>query len=210
MTTPRAAAVAQAQALLDAGPLYLDTETTGLGPRDEIVEICLLDADGAVLLESLVHPQRPIPTEVMRIHGISNSLTADAPTWRDLWPQIAALIQDRRLAIYNADFDLRLMRQCQALNGLPWPALESRSVCIMRLYAQYRGDWNSARGGFRWYSLQDAGRQCQISLPNNHRARGDALLARAVLHAMTGRAVGDRRATNDSGEGTASLDQPAG
>jgi DNA polymerase-3 subunit epsilon len=182
----RAAAAALAQAALTGRPLYLDTETTGLGAHDEIIEICLLEADGSVLLTSLVRPQHTIPADVVRIHRITNAMVADAPTWAELWPQVAEQIEGRRLAIYNADFDLRMMRQSHARYGLPWARHERQSLCIMKLYAQFRGDWNQAYRSYRWHSLENAGRQCGIALPNSHRAADDALLARAVLHAIAG------------------------
>ena len=42
-------------------PVYLDTETTGLGRDDEIVEIALLDHDGTALADLRVKPRKPIP-----------------------------------------------------------------------------------------------------------------------------------------------------
>jgi hypothetical protein len=52
----------------------------------------------------------------------------------------------------------------------------------MKLYAQFRGDWNSRMGNYRWHSLDDARAHCGLDLPNAHRAQADTLLARAVLH----------------------------
>jgi len=196
----RAAAAALAQAALAGRPLYLDTETTGLGAHDEIVEVCLLEDDGSVLLASLVRPQHTIPADVVRVHGITNAMVADAPTWAELWPSLAEQIEGRRLAIYNADFDLRMMRQSHARYGLRWPRLERQSLCIMKLYAQFRGDWNQAYRSYRWHSLENAGRQCGIALPNSHRAADDARLARAVLHAIAGAALPVPRAEPDRSE----------
>ena len=51
----------------------------------------------------------------------------------------------------------------------------------MKLYAQFRGDWNPRARDYRWYSLDDARWQCGLELPNAHRACADTLLARAVL-----------------------------
>jgi hypothetical protein len=41
--------------------VLLNTETTGLGPDDEVVEIAVLDPTGRALLDTLVRPPRPIP-----------------------------------------------------------------------------------------------------------------------------------------------------
>jgi hypothetical protein len=62
-----------------------------------------------------------------------------------------------------------------------------RDFCIMKLYAQYYGQWNSRRGDYRWQSLDAAGRQCRIPLPNSHRAKDDALLTKAVLENLAGK-----------------------
>jgi hypothetical protein len=52
----------------------------------------------------------------------------------------------------------------------------------MKLYAQFRGDWDAQRRQYRYISLEKAGKDAGIYLPNTHRAVDDALLARAVLH----------------------------
>jgi len=169
---------------LQAGPSYLDTETTGLGPQDEIIEVCLLDAEGSVLLERLVRPKRPIPPDAVALHGITDAMVETAPTWAEVWPLLRDLLNARTVAVYNADFDARLLRQTQTLHGLAEVVDTSGFFCLMHLYAQFRGEWDSSRRSFRWQSLETARRQVGLDLPNAHRARDDALLARALLHAM--------------------------
>jgi len=169
---------------LQAGPYYLDTETTGLGPQDEIIEVCLLDADGQVQFESLVRPTRPIPMDAVGLHGITDAMVGSAPRWVDVWPRLRDVMQGRPIAVYNADFDARLLRQTQATHGLTEAVDTSGFFCLMLLYAHYRGEWDNARRSFRWQSLETARRQVGLDLPNAHRARDDALLARALLHVM--------------------------
>jgi DNA polymerase-3 subunit epsilon len=179
----RREAVAKAQIELRKQPVYLDTETTGLKPTDQIVEIRFVDHDGSVLFESLVKPTIAIPSDAARVHGITAATVKDAPSWPEIWPQVEAILSTRRVAIYNADYDLRLIQQTQRVHRLAWQTAVS-NVCIMLLYAQFRGEWDSRRGGYRWHSLENARLQCRLSLPNAHRARADALLARAVLEYM--------------------------
>jgi DNA polymerase III subunit epsilon len=180
-TGTRQAVIAKAREFLDQRPLYLDTETTGMGDQDEIVEVCIVEHDGTVLLESLVKSSQPIPPQASRIHGITAAMVADAPAWHALWPDIREILANRPVGIYNAEFDLRLMRQTHRRAGLRWTAVGANAFCIMQLYAQYYGEWDRARRSYRWQSLGNAGRQCSIALPNRHRAREDALLARQVL-----------------------------
>ncbi len=177
----RRAAIAQAQIELNKQPVYLDTETTGLNDGDQIVEICFLDYDGSILLQSLVKPTVKIPLDATRVHHITDALVSAAPTWPELWPQVEAILTTRRIAIYNAEYDLRLLQQSHRVHGLTW-SISPSHFCIMKLYAQFRGDWNTRTRGYRWHSLDDARWQCGLDLPNAHRAHADTLLARAVLH----------------------------
>ncbi len=182
----RTFAILQAQAAIAQRPVYLDTETTGLDEADEIVEICIVDDRGAVLVDSLVKPRGRIPADVVRIHGITNEMVRHAPAWPELWPAVEQALAGRPVAIYNADFDLRMMRQSHRKHRMEWTGRGVSGLCVMRLYADFHGEWDGRHRGYRWQTLEDAGCQCGIALPNAHRARADALLARAVLHYVAG------------------------
>lgn len=181
----RKEAIQLAQQWLLKKPVYIDTETTGTGPNDGIVEIAIIDHDGSTLIDKLVKPVGLIPRGATDIHGITNDMVMDAPHWSTVWPEVESVIAHRRVGIYNADFDLRMMRQSHQMNWLGWLDPEGTEFfCIMKLYAQFYGEWNARRGNFRWQSLENAGRQCGIPLPNSHRAKEDTLLTRAVLEYM--------------------------
>ena len=177
----RKQAIQKAQQYLAARPVYLDTETTGFNYPAEIVEISLIDHDGAVLLDSLVRPVRSIPPDVIRIHGITDAMVKDEPTWAELWPQVEMILKGRPVGIYNADFDVKLMGYSHRAHKMLWTGAPFEPFCIMKLYAQFYGQVGY-RGEFRWQRLEDAGRQCQIATyQNSHRAKEDTLLAREVL-----------------------------
>lgn len=155
--------------------VYLDTETTGLGGRDEIVQIAVVDDDGTVLIDQLVKPHQPISPEVTAIHGITDEMVADAPTFDQVWDRVLALTAGRQVVIYNADFDVRLIGQSIVECGVPargW--LEAR--CAMR--------WYAAWAGRRWQSLGAALDQCGIPRPALHRAAADAEAVRLLVHYM--------------------------
>jgi DNA polymerase-3 subunit epsilon len=182
----QADAVAQARHLITQRPLYLDTETTGLGPQAEIIEISIIDADGVVLYDSLIRPLGGIEVDAFRVHGIRQELLTDAPSWSEVWPTIESVLEDHLVGVYNRDFDLRMMKQSHQRHWIPWRLEEANFFCIMRLYAKFRGEWDYRKSDFRWHSLDAAGKQSRISLPNAHRATDDARLARALLHFMAG------------------------
>ncbi len=180
----RETAIRLAQEEIRHKPVYLDTETTGLEKSDQIVEICVLDFDGGVLVDSLVKPTSKIPAGVTELHGITDEMVKDKPAWPEIWPAVQAALAGRHVAIYSADFDVRMMQQSHRHHAMRWNLKGADFFCIMKLYAQFRGEWDNYRGTYRWHKLREAGRQCNIELPNAHRAKADALLARAVLQYM--------------------------
>ncbi len=185
MITARAEAIQQSKLLLSLQPLYLDTETTGLDHRSEIIEVAIVSHDGLVLFQSLVKPTQPIPPDAFRIHRISDDMVYQSPKWPEIWPEILTLINDRHVGIYNADFDLRILQQTHRKYRMPWQlGAQTNFFCIMKLYAQFYGQWDRRKSSYRFQSLDLAGKQCQLTLPNSHRAVDDTLLARAVLHHM--------------------------
>jgi len=167
-------------------PAYLDTETTGLGRDDEIIEIALLDHDGAALADLRVKPRKPIPPEATRVHGIGGLDVAEAPGWSEVQAQLCAQLHGRAIVIYNADFELRLLMQTARIHGCPLAPAAS-AFCAMKLYAEWYGDWNDFHGNYRWQRLGDAAEQMGLAVPVNlHAASADAALTRRLLLAMAG------------------------
>jgi DNA polymerase III subunit epsilon len=178
-------AIETARAVIDKKPVYLDTETTGLERSDEIIEISIIDDEGQVLFSSLVKPSQPIPASSTRIHGITDAEVRTARSWPVVWPEVRAALFSRMVVIYNEEFDVRMMQQSHARYRLPWRD-KFATFDLLKLYAEFRGEWDPRKGGYRYHSLASAGQHCQISLPNAHRSTADTLLTRAVLHHIAG------------------------
>jgi DNA polymerase-3 subunit epsilon len=182
ISSARREAIQIAKEKLKQKPVFLDTETTGTDKIDNIVEISIIDHDGSILIDTLVKPVGKISPGAMAVHRITDEMVAGAPRWSEVWPKLVAILSGRLIGIYNADFDLRMMKQSHARNWMQWQQPDGMEVfCIMKLYAQFYGDWNARRGNYRWQSLDNAGRQCGISLPNSHRAKDDTLLTREIF-----------------------------
>ncbi|MBN2146349.1 MAG: 3'-5' exonuclease [Anaerolineales bacterium] len=176
----------EAQRLLLTRPVYLDTETTGTSPQAEIIEVALVDDSGAVIFNSLVLPRGLIHPEATRIHGITPAQLAGARSWPDVWAEVAPLLAGRYIGAYNAEFDLRMLKQSHQRSWLRWDLEDNKFFCIMKLYARFHGEWDRRRNAYRHISLEMAGQQCNITIPNSHRAADDARLARALLIHMAG------------------------
>lgn len=166
--------------------VILDTETTGLDSVAEVVEVSVIDAsDGTVLFDSLVKPQRPIPSGAIAIHGIGNHMVADAPQFGDIWPQLAQVLSGRNLLVYNADYDTRLIKQSlKAATGESpvLPVLET--FCVMEWYAEFWGDWDYHRESYRWQKLTNAAAQQNIDISglSAHRALADCAITRRLIN----------------------------
>jgi DNA polymerase-3 subunit epsilon len=175
----------KAREIIALKPVYIDTETTGLTRTDEIVEFSIVDYDGTELYSKLVKPVQSIPKEATRIHGITPQMVEKAQAWPLQWPNIRAILYGRLIAAYNVEFDARMMEQSYQKYNLPWRE-RLDFVDVLKLFSDYRGEYDPVRGSYRYFKLADAGRYFKISLPNAHRSTADALLTRAVLHSMAG------------------------
>lgn len=153
--------------------LVLDTETTGLHDYAEICQIAIVDHTGQVLLNQLVKPTLPIPDEAAAIHGITDDLVANQPTWQSVREQVAHLISGRTVVVYNAEFDLRMMIQSDYMHELPVLRYEQLAdfQCAMRAYAN----------GRRWVRLSQACAAHGIPIHNAHSALGDCLMTLALV-----------------------------
>ncbi|MJX93223.1 3'-5' exonuclease, partial [Salmonella enterica subsp. enterica] len=93
MNTQKMVISQRAAQWLDDGYLFIDTETTGLGDDAEIVEICIIDSHGFIMLNTLIKPTKPIPDEAIAIHGITNEMVAFAPNWTDICGAVEELFR---------------------------------------------------------------------------------------------------------------------
>ena len=186
----REASSRQACAWLEVNALVLDTETTGLGDDAEVVELAVIDCTGAVLLDTLVRPSGPVPAEAAAIHGITDAMLADAPTWSEIHDRFCDLVEGRQVVIYSREFDVRVINQTARRYGLQAPqgfdlALDGSAVhCAMQAYAEFRGEWSAEKGRYRWQKLSAAAEQQGVTVTNAHRALGDCLMTLGVVRAM--------------------------
>lgn len=149
----------------------LDTETTGLSCA-EIVEVTIIDIEGNPLINTLVKPKIPIPIEAINIHGITNEMVENAPTFPDIYADLSTICKENKLLIYNADFDVSILHYCCEIYSLP--ILKYNLIqCLMEWYAQWFGDWNSYYKSYKWQPL------C-----GGHRALSDCQAALALLKEM--------------------------
>lgn len=91
--------------------IVLDTETTGLEPREghRIIEIGCVELVNRRLTGNNFHqylqPDREIDPGAIEVHGISNEFLADKPRFADILEDFCRYIEGAELVIHNAPFD---------------------------------------------------------------------------------------------------------
>lgn len=91
--------------------VLFDTETTGLDPLtgDRVLEVAAIelinDLPTSNTFHRLIHPQRDIPDEAARIHGITIDKLRDAPRFEAVVDDLLDFFGDGKLVAHNAPFD---------------------------------------------------------------------------------------------------------
>lgn len=130
--------------------IVLDTETTGLNAaEDEILQVSIIDNEGAVLFDSYIKPtQHTEWAEAERIHHITPEMVADAPTIAEVMPEINDILNRYdKIVGYNLKFDKAFLEN----NGAEF--LSTEYADVMKMFAPIYGEWNDQRGSYKWQKL---------------------------------------------------------
>ncbi len=170
--------------------VVIDTETTGLNPGlgHRIVELAGLELSNHVLTGRKFHhyvdPQREIPEEAFKVHGISAEFLAGKPLFSDIVEGFLDFIGEDRLVIHNAEFDLGFLNA--ELKALGRPAIPpGRAVDTLAIARRkFPGAQASLDALCRRFEIDNSGRTV-------HGALLDAeLLAAVYLELIGGRQPG--------------------
>ena len=174
-----------AQNLMNSRFFVLDTETTGLGKQDEIVQIGIVDKDGRAVIDELVKPTIPIPFGASKVHGIYDSDVENAPNFSDIYTELSKLLAGQVVLAYNMTFDWRMLQQSGDKYGLPNIRTHKQDRhCAMRQYAQYKGQRRKGWRGYKWHRLGSAVDQEGLEVKDAHNALGDARMTLALIRKM--------------------------
>lgn len=92
----------------------LDTETTGVGPDDEVLSVGLVDAaSGRTLFGTYVRPERHTEWPgAMRVNHITPDMVSGAPSRRDVVREVQAIVDGADAVVaYNMPFDRRFVER---------------------------------------------------------------------------------------------------
>ena len=92
--------------------IVLDTETTGFDPQQghRVVEIGCIELMNHIptgkTFHKYINPERDMPAEAERVHGISAAFLADKPLFAAIVDEFLAFVGDAPLVAHNASFDI--------------------------------------------------------------------------------------------------------
>ncbi len=158
---------------------FFDLETTGINvTKDRIVEIAVLKVFPNGNKEShtwRVNPQMPIPKEASDVHGITNEMVANEPTFSELAPKIYALIKDSDLGGFNSNrFDIPLLAEEMLRAGMDFDLKKNLAVDVQTIF--HKKEKRTLEAAYRFY--------CDKELKNSHSALADTQATFEVLLAQ--------------------------
>ncbi len=165
-----AAAVLRVAWGTDPERLYavVDVETTGgKAEQDRITEIAVVQVRAGKIVgswSSLVNPERKIPRYIQRLTGITDAMVANAPTFAQLWPEIASNFVDAVFVAHNVNFDYGFVRAEAQRAG---QTLMMPRLCTVVQSRRFLP-------GLSGYGLAALATQLDLPLTQHHRAHADA------------------------------------
>ena len=117
--------------------VFFDLETTGLDlSSDRAVSIATLKIDLEGKTEEkkiLINPEMDIPKEASDIHGITNEMVADAPTFKQISKSLFSYFENCDIAGFNSDYyDVPLLMKEFSRCGIDFPTWELNLVDVLK------------------------------------------------------------------------------
>ncbi|MEQ1799583.1 MAG: 3'-5' exonuclease [Lacibacter sp.] len=160
----------------------IDLETTGINVgSDRIVEIAIVKImpDGTRQVKrKLINPEMPIPPGATEVHGISNEMVKDAPTFKQAANEIKMFMANSDLAGYNSNrFDIPLLVEEFLRAGLDIELNDRLLLDVQRVY--HMMEQRTLSAAYKFY--------CDKVLDGAHSAEVDATATWEVLEAQVSR-----------------------
>lgn len=158
---------------------FIDLETTGIHiTNDRIVEIAIvkITPDGNKQVKrKLINPLMPIPAGASNVHGITDDMVKDAPTFKQVANEIKQFIEHCDIGGYNSNrFDIPMMIEEFSRAGINFSLSGIKMVDVQKVFHQMEQRTLSA--AYKFY--------CQKTLEGAHGAEVDATATWEILEAQ--------------------------
>ena len=155
--------------------VVVDIETTGGNNNyhriTEIGMVKMIAGEEVDRYQTLLNPQRRIPSNITRLTGISDDMVIDAPRFSEVANDVAAFTEDAVFVAHNVNFDYGFIKQEFARLDT---AYRRPKMCTVR-------EMRRAYPGLASYSLANLTQHFGISMKRHHRALSDAQAAAELL-----------------------------
>jgi len=149
-----------------------DTETTGLDPRggDEIISIGAVRIVNQRILQAdrfdqLVDPQRDVPWESVKVHGIQPGMLVGQPRITKVLPDFHRFVQDTILVGHNIAFDMAMLEVKQAQTGVVFDNAMLDTMLLSTVIHPSHKD----------HSMEKIAERLGVEIAGRHTAVGDAV-----------------------------------
>ncbi len=178
----------EARNLLQQGPLFLHSKTTGALELSEVVEIAILDSSGKPLVDELVKPKRHIRQIATDEHGVTDEMVDTAPRWAEILPKVEEVLVGKKVCVYDQESEMQALFNSYTNIHQRWVFDPNNFYSLMDLFSRYKNERDPRTGTFLTYSLEEAAHLVGIDIEiiAFRRAREDAWLMRAILLAIAG------------------------
>jgi DNA polymerase-3 subunit epsilon len=158
---------------------FFDLETTGTNvATDRIVEISILKVFPNGNKEShtwRVNPEQPIPKQSSDIHGITDEMVANEPTFKELAPKVYALLKDSDLAGFNSNrFDIPLLAEELMRAAIDFDLKKAAAIDVQTIF--HKKEKRTLEAAYLFY--------CDKDLSDAHSAEADTHATYEVLLAQ--------------------------
>ena len=164
--------------------IAIDVETTGLRPVNQrIIELAAIRFRGGVTVErfeTLIFPEKQIPSYISQLTGITDEHVVDAPRFGDVAVGFLEFIGSTPLVGHNVTFDLGFINA--ELKRLALPALGNQRIDTLALASKLLP-------GLRKPTLERVATTLGVEVRGVHRAGKDALLSGTALVRLIDQAV---------------------
>ncbi|MBU3714475.1 MAG: 3'-5' exonuclease [Ferruginibacter sp.] len=158
---------------------FIDLETTGVNlSSDRIVEIAIIKVmtDGSRQTKrKLINPEMPIPKLSSDIHGITNEMVKDAPTFKQAANEIKQFLEQCDLGGYNSNrFDIPLLMEEFLRADMDVDLSNRRMIDVQHIF--YTMEPRTLSAAYKFY--------CDKELENAHSAEADISATIDVLYSQ--------------------------
>lgn len=137
---------------------FIDLETTGVNlSTDRIVEVAIIKIlqDGTRLVKrKLINPEMPIPQQSIEIHGITDAMVKDAPTFKQAANELKQFIENCDMGGYNSNrFDIPMLMEEFLRIGMTVDLSTRRMIDVQHIF--YTMEPRTLSAAYKFYCEKD-------------------------------------------------------